>query len=151
MEKYKTLLVWIKNFVLINAFIIELNNSYLQEKLFNMPKICYVKNGKNKTHYWFTSCRIFFCFIINYEKFQYLAYFRNHTFMILHWATPVTVNGTPCAVSTPSHIGFSVITSSDSRCTSVTSHHAHAQPPTIVRFFVEPQHPPGMKKKLIKV
>lgn len=62
--------------------------------------------------------------------------------MILHCATPVTVRGTPWAVSTPSHIGFNVITSSDSRCTSVTSHHAQAQPPTIVRFFVEPQHPP---------
>lgn len=67
---------------------------------------------------------------------------REHTFMILHCATPVTVRGTPCDVSTPSHIGFSVITSSERRCTSVTSHQAHAQPPTIVRFFVEPQHPP---------
>lgn len=65
-----------------------------------------------------------------------------HTFMILHWATPVTVSGTPCAVSTPSHIGFKVMTSSDRRWTSVTNHHAHAHPPTIVRFLVDPQHPP---------
>lgn len=67
--------------------------------------------------------------------------------MILHWATPVTVSGTPWAVSTISQQGFSVITSSESRCTSVTSHQAHAQPPTIVRFFVEPQHPPKMEKE----
>lgn len=68
--------------------------------------------------------------------------------MILHCATPVTVNGTPCAVSTPSHMGFRVITSRDSRCTSVTSHQAHAQPPTMVRFFVDPQQPPGNMKKI---
>lgn len=37
-------------------------------------------------------------------------------------------------------------TSSDRYWTSVTSHHAHAHPPTIVDFFVEPQHPPEMKK-----
>jgi hypothetical protein len=30
--------------------------------------------------------------------------------MILHWATPVTVNGTPWAVSTCSHTGVIVIT-----------------------------------------
>jgi hypothetical protein len=64
------------------------------------------------------------------------------TFMILTWATPVTVSATPCAVSTISHIGLRVITSSESFWTSVTSHQAHAHPPTIVRFFVEPQHPP---------
>lgn len=74
--------------------------------------------------------------INNYHIIHYI------TFIILHCATPVTVKGTPCAVSTLSHIGFSVITSSDSLCTSVTRHQAHAQPPTIVRFFVEPQHPP---------
>lgn len=34
------------------------------------------------------------------------------------------------------------MTSSESRCTSVTSHQAQAHPPTMVRFFVEPQHPP---------
>lgn len=69
-----------------------------------------------------------------------------YTFMILHWATPVTVSGTPCAVSTPSHIGFKVITSSERRWTSVTNHQAHAHPPTIVRFLVDPQHPPKIKE-----
>jgi hypothetical protein len=73
------------------------------------------------------------------------------TFMILHWATPVTVNGTPWAVSTISQHGFRVMTSSDNLCTSVTSHQAHAQPPTIVRFFVEPQHPPGIRRKILKI
>lgn len=73
---------------------------------------------------------------------------HRHTFMILHWATPVTVNGTPWAVSTISHMGLRVITSRDKRCTSVTIHQAHAQPPTIVRFFVGPQHPPGINKKI---
>lgn len=69
------------------------------------------------------------------------------TFMILTWATPVTVSATPWAVSTISHIGLSVITSRESFWTSVTSHHAHAQPPTIVLFFVDPQQPPvGMKR-----
>ncbi|KAK9730539.1 hypothetical protein QE152_g14414 [Popillia japonica] len=63
-------------------------------------------------------------------------------FMILHWATPVTVKGTPWAVSTVSHIGFNVITSSESLWTSVTNHQAHAHPPTIVTRFVDPQHPP---------
>lgn len=67
--------------------------------------------------------------------------------MILHWATPVTVSGTPWAVSTFSHIGFRVITSSDRRCTSVTSHQAHAHPPTIVRFRVDPQQPPGVEQE----
>lgn len=72
--------------------------------------------------------------------------------MILHCATPVTVRGTPCAVSTPSHIGLSVMTSSDRRWTSVTSHQAHAHPPTIVLFRVDPQHPPGkMKERYIVV
>lgn len=70
---------------------------------------------------------------------------NSHTFIILHCATPVTVNGTPCAVSTFSHMGFNVITSSDKRWTSVTSHQAHAHPPTIVRFLVDPQHPPEKK------
>lgn len=67
--------------------------------------------------------------------------------MILHCATPVTVNGTPCAVSTFSQHGYKVITSSDSLWTSVTSHQAHAQPPTIVTRFVDPQHPPVKQKK----
>ena len=35
------------------------------------------------------------------------------------------------------------ITSRDIRWTSVTSHQAHAHPPTIVVFFVDPQQPPG--------
>ena len=35
------------------------------------------------------------------------------------------------------------ITSKDIRWTSVTSHQAHAHPPTIVVFFVDPQQPPG--------
>lgn len=76
---------------------------------------------------------------------------RKCTFMILHWATPVTVNGTPWAVSTISQHGFNVITSSDNRCTSVTSHQAHAHPPTIVRFRVEPQHPPVVLKRKKKM
>lgn len=67
--------------------------------------------------------------------------------MILHCATPVTVNGTPCAVSTFSHIGFSVITSRDKRWTSVTSHHAQAHPPTIVLFLVDPQQPPEINEQ----
>lgn len=67
---------------------------------------------------------------------------RKITFMILHWATPVTVSGTPCAVSTPSHTGFRVITFRERRCTSVTSHQAHAHPPTMVRLRVKPQQPP---------
>lgn len=69
------------------------------------------------------------------------------TFMILTWATPVTVSATPCAVSTISHIGLSVITSNESFWTSVTSHQAQAHPPTIVRFFVDPQHPPRREKR----
>lgn len=69
-----------------------------------------------------------------------------NTFIILHCATPVTVNGTPCAVSTISQHGFKVITSSDNLWTSVTNHQAHAQPPTIVRFFVDPQQPPVIKQ-----
>nr|CAD7257767.1 unnamed protein product [Timema shepardi] len=36
----------------------------------------------------------------------------------------------------------SIVTSSDSLCTSVTSHQAQDQPPTMVFFLVEPQHPP---------
>ncbi|KAF4521166.1 hypothetical protein B566_EDAN011616 [Ephemera danica] len=36
-----------------------------------------------------------------------------------------------------------ILTSSERRCTSVTSHHAHAQPPTMVDFLVEPQQPPA--------
>jgi hypothetical protein len=69
------------------------------------------------------------------------------TFMILTWATPVTVRATPWAVSTISHIGLSVITSRESFWTSVTSHQAQAHPPTIVRFFVDPQHPPEKTEK----
>lgn len=68
--------------------------------------------------------------------------------MILHWATPVTVSGTPWAVSTLSHMGFSVITSKLRRCTSVTSHQAHAHPPTIVRLRVDPQQPPMNEKEV---
>ena len=71
------------------------------------------------------------------------------TFMIFTWATPVTVRATPWAVSTISHIGLSVITSSESFWTSVTSHQAQAHPPTIVRFFVDPQHPPEIRKRKI--
>lgn len=67
--------------------------------------------------------------------------------MILHWATPVTVSGTPWAVSTLSHIGLSVITSRLRRCTSVTNHQAQAQPPTIVRLRVDPQQPPVEEKE----
>lgn len=35
----------------------------------------------------------------------------------------------------------------DKRWTSVTSHQAHAQPPTMVRFLVEPQQPPEIQGK----
>ena len=35
-----------------------------------------------------------------------------------------------------------VLTSRDRRCTSVTSHHAHAHPPTRVVLDLEPQQPP---------
>uniref|UniRef100_L7LUJ2 Uncharacterized protein n=1 Tax=Rhipicephalus pulchellus TaxID=72859 RepID=L7LUJ2_RHIPC len=60
----------------------------------------------------------------------------------LHCATPVTVSGTPCDVSTCSQRGVSVITSNVNLCTSVTSHHAHAQPPTTIFLPAFPQHPP---------
>ena len=87
---------------------------------------------------------------VNNSKFRHVKLAKpfefDHTFMILHWATPVTVSGTPCAVSTPSHMGFKVITSSERRWTSVTSHQAHAHPPTIVRFRVDPQQPPEEKE-----
>lgn len=66
-------------------------------------------------------------------------------FIILHCATPVTDRGTPWDVSTLSHCGLSVITSRDRRCTSVTNHHAHDHPPTMVTRFVEPQQPPVEK------
>jgi len=80
---------------------------------------------------------------IGWTELYVYGYSGDRTFMILHWATPVTVSGTPWEVSTFSHIGLRVITLRESRCTSVTSHHAHAQPPTIVRFLVDPQQPPG--------
>lgn len=51
--------------------------------------------------------------------------------MILHWATPVTVKGTPWAVSTVSHMGFSVITWGYSR--PGTSLFSHLIPPQIQR------------------
>ena len=54
----------------------------------------------------------------------------------------MTVKGTPCAVSTFSQTGFNVITSKESLWTSVTSHQAHAQPPTLVILDREPQQPP---------
>lgn len=73
------------------------------------------------------------------------------TFIILHCATPVTVRGTPWAVSTFSHIGLRVITLRERRCTSVTSHQAQAHPPTIVRFLVEPQQPPGKFQKIVSL
>lgn len=73
------------------------------------------------------------------------------TFMILTWATPVTVSATPCAVSTISHIGLSVITSNESFWTSVTSHQAQAHPPTIVRFLVDPQHPPRKESRYFSI
>lgn len=69
--------------------------------------------------------------------------------MILHWATPVTVSGTPWAVSTYSQIGFRVITSKESLWTSVIPHQAHAHPPTTVTFRVARQHPPRKQKKKI--
>lgn len=75
------------------------------------------------------------------------VYSNSSAFMILHCATPVTVRGTPWAVSTPSHIGFRVMTSRERRWTSVTHHHAHAHPPTMVTRFVEPQQPPAEKGK----
>lgn len=70
---------------------------------------------------------------------------NSSAFIILHCATPVTDRGTPWAVSTLSHCGLSVITSRDRRCTSVTNHHAHDHPPTMVTRFVEPQQPPVKK------
>ena len=61
---------------------------------------------------------------------------------IFYQNSPVTVRGTPWAVSTFSHTGFSVMTSKESLCTSVTNHHAQAHPPTLVIFEREPQQPP---------
>uniref|UniRef100_A0A6B0V024 Putative is1 transposase n=1 Tax=Ixodes ricinus TaxID=34613 RepID=A0A6B0V024_IXORI len=67
---------------------------------------------------------------------------NSRSVITLHWATPVTVRGTPCEVSTCSHRGVRVITSRDSLWTSVTSHHAQAQPPTTIFLPAVPQHPP---------
>ena len=41
------------------------------------------------------------------------------------------------------------LTSNDKRWTSVTSHHAHAHPPTRVFFDLDPQQPPKIKLRLV--
>ena len=41
------------------------------------------------------------------------------------------------------------LTSKDRRCTSVTSHQAQAQLPTLVFFDLDPQHPPEIGKNVL--
>ena len=53
-----------------------------------------------------------------------------------------------CQILWTSFYFIKYITSRDRRCTSVTSHHAHAHPPTRVVLDLEPQQPPEIMKIL---